>query len=316
MKNIKILLTGGGGFIGSAFLVKSPQNLNIISLDFGDNYQKLKNKMNINIKFVKGDIKDEQLIDRIMEGVDIVIHLAGGGGNRACLENPVVAVTDNIIATRFLVKKAIQHKVKRFFFASTQSVYGTFAKREMPLTEDMTPKPDDFYATLKTAAELSIMDLFNNFVIFRFSNVYGYGSGLGSQWGGVIGKFIQFGCDNSEISVFGTGEQQIDFVNIDDVIQMMLKVINNDNIRNEIINVGCGRGIPIKEVGTTVAKVGLKNFNKTITINYKQAPQDKIWPDRWLSINKANELLDWHPKISLEEGIYQMMQKYIKEKTK
>ncbi len=312
MKNkLKILVTGGGGFIGSAFLVNSTKEMEVISLDHGTNYPKLKSIVPSNVELVQGSLNNEDLLDEILRGVEVIIHFAGGGGNRACLEDPTKSLLNNVLGTRLLLKKALQYKIKRFFFASTQSVYGTFSEREMPLVEKKLQEPDDFYAALKTCAEATIMDLFNNYVIFRFANVYGYGSGLGAQWGGVIGKFIKSGCDNAEISVFGTGEQKIDFVHINDVVKVLLLTLGNQTIKSEIINVGSGKGTSIKEVGLTVAHVAQRNYNRSVNINYKPAPPDKIWPDRWLSINKAKELLHWQPQVSLEEGVNEMMNKYL-----
>ncbi len=311
MPNIRVLLTGGGGFIGSAFLLKCPQYISVLSIDHGKNYKQLKSVVGKNIELVKGDIKDYKVLDKIMEKVDVVIHLAGGGGNRACLQDPTYAVLNNIWGTHLLMQKSKQYGVKRFVFASTQSVYGTFAERRMPLTENMFPKPDDFYGALKMLAEFELKESFNNYIIFRFANVYGYGSGLGAQWGGVIGKFIKSGFDNSELSVFGNGEQRIDFIHIDDVVQIILEVLKNNNITNEVINVGSGNGYRVKDIAMIVCEVGKKKFSKHIRLNSVLAPPDKIWPDRWLSIKKAKELLNWAPKTLLEEGIYKMMKKYI-----
>lgn len=307
---MRLLVTGGGGFIGSALLLKISDTVKVISLDHGRNYAELQGAIGNNVQLVKGDIKDGKLLDELLPKVDVVMHFAGGGGNRACMNDPVKAVMDNVYGTHLLVQKALQHDIKRFLFASTQSVYVTTAKRKMPLTEDMIPKPDDFYGALKTVAEYEIMDNFNDYMIFRFANVYGYGSGLGAQWGGVIGKFIKKGCGESEITVFGSGKQKVDFIHINDAVRAILTALEKESIKNETFNIG-GGVISIEEVAKTVSKVAEEAFGRHVEIRYVPAPPDKIWPDRWLSIKKAKELLNWHPEISLEEGISEMMKKYM-----
>lgn len=308
---MKILVTGGGGFIGSTLLVRLAHEYKIICLDHGRKYPQHQALLRDNVRLVKGDITDINLMDELMQDVDIVIHLAGGGGNTACMRNPANAVMTHIYGTHLLLQKAEEYNAKRFIFASTQSVYSTFKKREMPLNEDRMLEPDDLYGALKAAAEYKIQDSMVGYVILRFANVYGYGSGLfGAEAGGAIGNFIKAAYEGSDITIFGTGEQKIDYVHISDVCRCIEMILENSSIKNEIFNVGSGELHSIEEIAKIVADVGEKMYKHNVNIKKVPAPQGKIWPDRLMSIEKIKQQLKWIPSISLREGISEMIKKY------
>ena len=311
-EKMKILMTGGGGFIGSALSVSLAPEHKIICLDHGRKYSQLRTLVGDNVKLIKGDITDINLMDEIMQDVDVVIHLAGGGGNTACMRNPAKAVMTHVYGTHLLLQKATECNVKRFIFASTQSVYSTFKKREIPLNEDMVLEPDDLYGALKAAAEYEIRDSMVDYIILRFANVYGYGSGLvgAAEAGGAIGNFIKAVCEGSDITIFGTGEQKIDYVHISDVSRCIEMILKNPSIKNEIFNIGSGELHTINEIAKIVADIGEKMYNHKVHIKRVSAPEGKIWPDRLMSIKKIKQQLNWSPSISLKEGVSEMIKKY------
>lgn len=309
---MKIFVVGGGGFIGGALLVNLPYKYKLICLDHGQRYPKLQTLIKDNVRLIEGDIADINLIDRIMqEGIDVVINLAGGGGNATCMRNPSNAVMTYTYGTHLLLQKSLKYRVKHFIFASSQSVYSTFKPRRMPLTEDMELEPDDLYGALKAAAEYEIRDSRLNYTILRFANVYGYGSGLTSvQTGGAIENFIKAVYDGSDITIFGTGEQKIDYVHIGDVSHVIEMILENSHIKNEIFNVGSGELHSIEEIAKIVSEVSEKVYKHKVNIKKIPAPEGKIWPDRLISIEKIKHKLKWRPSISLGEGIDEMMVKY------
>lgn len=311
-QKLKLLVTGGGGFIGSALLVSLSHANEILCLDHGRKYPQLQTRMQDNVRLVKGDITNIDLIDELMQDVDVVVHLAGGGGNTACTRNPANAVMTYIYGTHLLLQKAKEYNVKRFIFASTQSVYSTFKKREKPLREDLELVPDDLYGALKAAAEYEIRDSMVDYVILRFANVYGYGSGLfgAAELGGAIGNFIKAAYEGSDITIFGTGEQKIDYVHISDVCRGIEMVLENTSINNEIFNIGSGHLHSIEEIAKIVAGVGEEMYKRNVNIKKVAAPQGKIWPDRLMPIEKLKQQLNWCPSISLKKGISEMIEKY------
>ena len=123
-EKLKILVTGGGGFIGSFLVQQLSRKHEIIILDHGNRYKILKKKIKKNVEFVLGDITDEKILDRILKkNIDVIIHLAGVLGNNACMNDPVNAVISHVNGTRVLIKKSKHYHVKRFIFASSQAVY-------------------------------------------------------------------------------------------------------------------------------------------------------------------------------------------------
>lgn len=306
---MRILITGGGGFIGSHLLIKLSTKHNIICLDHGKRYPELQDIKNDNVELVEGDISDETLLDKILQkDIDVVIHLAGVLGNNACIKNPIDAVKSHIYDTHLLVQKSLNHKVKQLIFSSTQSVYSTFKKREMPLTENMKLEPDDLYGTLKMVAEYEIRDSDLNYTILRFANVFGHMKGLKNfKIGGAIENFIQAALDGDDITIFGKGGQKIDYVNVEDVANCIENVLGNNSANNEIFNVGSSSLHSIEEIATIVSNFSEKFCQNKVDIKKTPAPKGKIWPDRLMSIKKIIQKLDWKPSISIQTGIHDMM---------
>jgi len=305
---MKILITGAGGFIGSSLLAKLPKDYEIICLGHSKNYNKL--KFGDNVKLVEGEITDKKLVNDLIKDVDVVLHLAGVGGNPICLSDPVKAVSTNIHGTNVLVNAAIKNNVKRFLFASSYLAYSILKERKPPFTEEMNLEPDDFYGALKAAGESSVMN-FPNFLILRFSTVYGYGLGFGAQLGGLAFRFVQSAYNDGSIKITGSGNQKFDLLHIDDLCEVILLILKSD-IKNEIINLGCGKGVSLNDLSFNVKEVFKNELNKEIKVDNVLKEGYKEWPDHWMSIEKAKKLLDWSPKISLYDGLKEVVDKTLK----
>lgn len=307
---MRILVTGGGGFIGSYLINELSTKNQIICLD-----HKSKNAIfpkNVkNVSFVKGDVSDPKILKKAFQKpIDCVIHLAGVLGNGACMENPTNAVLSHVYGTQELCQKSIESNVKHFIFASTQSVYSTFKKRKNPLNEKMTSEPDDFYGSLKASAEFTLKNSGLNYTILRFANVFGYNPHV-SQKGGAIENFIKAVFNKSDITIYGTGKQKIDYVNIKDVSNCIKHVIKNSRTYNEIFNIGSGELHSIAEIAKMVSSTGKTLTGNQTKIKKLPAPGDKIWPDRLMSIRKIKNSLGWNPDTSFKRGIQEIMEKRI-----
>ena len=307
---MKILITGAGGFIGSTLLVNLPKNYEIICLGHSTDYDKLKEFIGDNVKLVEGEITDENFVDELMKGVDVVLHLAGIGGTPACLKDPVKAVLTNVQGTNILVNSAIRNNVKRFIFSSSYIAYSVFKERELPFTEGMSLEPDDFYGALKATAESSVAN-FPNFIILRFSTIYGYSLGFGAQLESFTIRIIQSACNEGIIKIPGSGNQKFDLLHVNDLCEAIKFLLRSD-IRSEIINIGSGKPISINELSLVIIKVFKEEFNKNIKVVNIADENYKEWPDHWMSINKAEKLLNWKPKISLYEGVKNTIKKFLK----
>ena len=304
---MKLLITGGGGFVGSSLIVRLPKNYEIICLGHAKNYNELKKHVGENVKLVEGEITDKDLVNKLMKGVDMVLHLAGVGGTPVCLQDPINAVLTNVHGTNILVDSAIKNNVKKFIFASSYLAYSVLKERKIPFTEDMELQPDDFYGALKATGESVVMH-FPNYIILRFSTVYGYGLGFGAQFGGLASRFIQSAYNSGVINIVGSGNQKYDLLHIDDLCEAIRLILESD-MKNEIINLGSGKPVSLNELGSSVAEVFKNELGKNIKIINEKKENYKEWPDRWMSIEKAKKLLNWEPKISFYDGIKEVINK-------
>lgn len=307
---MKIFVTGGGGFIGSNFINSVQDAYDVICFGHGVNYPQLIKTFGKNVQLVEGEITDRNLVSEAMKGVDIVVHLAGPAGKDACSRNPAKATLSHALGTHVVLTEAIKTGVERFVFASTHAVYSTYKKRTIPFTEDMSLEPDELYGALKSMAEYEIMDSDSDYVILRFANVYGYGNGVFvSKAGGAIGNFIKSALSGSDITIYGNGEQGIDYLNISDVCSAMKTMIEKNSVNHEIFNVGSGKLIVIADLADKVANIAKEKFNRRISVKKLPAPEGSIWPDRLMSIGKINEKIGWQPKVSIDEGISEMLER-------
>lgn len=294
-----ILITGGSGLVGRSLISALKDKYKIVCLDRAG-----RQPLDKNVEYVKGDINDEKLLDKIVRQCQTIIHLVGGGGNPACLNDPVWAVRTHILGTNLLLKKAQKYKIKKFIFASSQAVYTTFHKRVYPFTENINLEPDDFYSMLKKSAEDLIGKSGVNYAILRFANVYGKTNLI--QRGGAVNNFINSALAGFEIQIYGSGDQGIDYVNLKDVVRAIILALEKKN-QSDIYNVGSGRLVKIREIAELVQGIFKDKFNKKIKIKKIPAAADKIWPDRLMSIEKIKKDLNWRPEVSLRAGLEEMI---------
>ena len=182
----------------------------------------------------------------------------------------------------------------------------------MPLTEEMEPRPDEFYGALKASAERALIDS-GRFRVLRLSNVYGYGSGLFSLSSGVAGKFVELISKGMPLRVFGDGSQRIDYVHVDDVCRAYELALDAVEGESFVYNVGGGRPVSVKELAETAAALSEELTGRRAEVEYAPAPADKLWPDRWLSNEKIERGLGWRPSVTIEDGLREMLTNWTRE---
>lgn len=305
---MRILITGGCGFIGSYLVKQLSINHEIISLDHKSYLTVFKEKPK-NVKFFKGELSNSKTLNQIFKKkINCVIHLAGILGNVPCTENPSNATHSHIISTEKLCQKSLENGVEHLIFTSSQAVYSTFKERRNPLHEKMIELPDDFYGVLKYGAELIIKKSGLNYTIMRLSNVYGFNQNI-LQKGGAIENFTKSILSNNDITIFGKGEQKIDYIHIQDVLSCIICIINNKNSKNEIFNVGAGQNYSVIQLAHILLNNGKIFTGSNSKIKKIRAPKNKIWPDRLMSIKKSKKILNWNPQITIEEGLKEIIER-------
>ena len=255
---MKILVTGGLGFIGAHLvnaLIKQDHEVAIIdNLYHG---QKIEDFAFIKkIKFIQGDIRNLESINQICKDVEIIFHLAALSSIKDSTQNPEYCISTNINGTLNILKSSLKNNVKKVIFSSSREVYGN--AKTLPVKEETPLKPINIYGISKACNE-HLCNFFSkdhglNISIFRISNVYGKNDPGKFR---VIPSFIRKIKNNEELIING-GEQILDFIWIDDVIQILSNSINKNN--NKVFNIGSGKGTSINELAKLMISLSKKNI--------------------------------------------------------
>jgi UDP-glucuronate decarboxylase len=300
--NVNILITGGAGNIGGALarkLVINQNNYVIIIDDLSTgSLSNLPSSNYSNWKFIKADVNNIRDISAIMHSwrCDYVFHYAAVVGVQRTLKNPL-AVLNDIEGIKNILDSSKNTGVKRVFFSSSSEVYGESI--EFPQNERTTPLNSRLtYAIVKNIGEAFFKTYnkeFNlDYTIFRFFNTYGPNQTLDF----VIPKFIKAALNNTNISIYGDGNQTRTFCYIDDNIDTTLKVLNNQIHINDTINVGHD----IEYTVTELAEAVVSYLGSKSKIIYLPALEEGDMSRRKPDNTKMKKILG-KPLVSLEEGI-------------
>ena len=303
---MKILVTGGAGFIGSHLAKKLMDRKDkIVIIDNFNNYYdpKLKYDRVKNIlkgykfKLYKGDIRNFTLLEKIFkkEKLDKVVHLAAMAGVRNSLRNPLLYADVNIIGSINLLELAVKHKIKNFVFASSSSVYGN--NKKLPFSEtDSVDTPISPYAATKKADEL-IAHVYNhiyglNITALRFFTVYG-------PWGRpdmALFKFTDSIMREKPIEVYNYGKMTRNFTYVDDIVSGTIKVLDKCKGYG-VMNIGGDKEEKLTRFIEVIEKnIGKKAKKKLMPIQ----PGDV--PSTVADIRKLRKL-GWKPTTRIEVGI-------------
>ena len=307
MNNKTILVTGGAGFIGSHVCDRLLElGHKVICLDNLNNYYSPATK----IENIKHNISNPNFILQVLSitkkehmkevfktyNIDVVIHLAARAGVRPSIEHPLWYQETNVDGTVNLLELSKQHKVKKFIFGSSSSVYGE--NKKIPFSEiDDVNNPISPYAASKKACELFCYTYSYltglDIACLRFFTVYGP-RGRPEM---AIYLFTKWIMEGTAISMFGDGETMRDYTYISDIVNGIVSCIDV-NFKYEIINLGNSNPIKLKNLVSTIEKI----TGKKAKIEQKPIPKGDV-PLTYADLTKAKRLLDYEPKVSIEEGI-------------
>lgn len=241
--NNTVLVTGGAGFVGSHVVDKfCEEGFNVIVVD--NMLTGKPENLNFNAKFYNCDITSESLEKIFVETKpDYVVHLAAQISVVNSMNNPEKDASINIMGSINLLKYAKKYGVKKFIAASSAAIYGNLPA---PIEENVIPQPMSPYGlsklTMEKYIELSGLD----YLIFRFSNVYGERQAAGGE-AGVVTIFENAMKNNLPVTIYGNGEQVRDFVYVKDIAKITFKMLTS-NIKNEIVNISTNEGVTINEL--------------------------------------------------------------------
>lgn len=253
----KSLVTGGAGFIG-AHVVNDLVDMNhevVVLDDLSGGYE---DNVNSKATFIKGSITDHVLLEKLFaeHQFDYVYHLAAYAAEGLSHFIRRFNYTNNLIGSVNLINESVKNKVKCFVFTSSIAVYGA---GQTPMTEDMTPEPEDPYGIAKFAVEQDLKsahEMFGlNYIIFRPHNVYGEYQNIADRYRNVLGIFMNQLMQGKKLSVFGDGEQTRAFSYIGDVAPYIAKSVDNKAAYQQIYNVGADKEYTVNELATTIMDV-------------------------------------------------------------
>jgi UDP-glucose 4-epimerase len=305
LKNKTIFITGGAGFIANTLIKHYVANNKIVVYDnfHRDTLTASGLSDHPNVKIIKGDVLDFELLKNSMAGSDIVIHAAGIAGIDTVIKNPVQTMRVNMIGTSNALEAARQNNIKdRFVDFSTSEVFGSMAFRSTELDSTVAGSAGEArwtYAVSKLAGEHLAHAYYSQYklpvVTVRPFNVYGPG-----QTGeGAIQIFIKRALKNEDIKIDGDGNQIRAWCYVDDFVDCLIRCIEDPNAVGESFNLGNARAvITILGLAQTVCRV-LKSDSKIIF----DAPLSADIAIRIPSVEKTWEVLGFKAKVDLEEGI-------------
>ena len=249
MKNKKILITGGAGFIGSHIVDEliNDNEITIIDNLTTGSIKNLKYPEHDNLNFIKGDIRKINFND-LTSGTDYVFHLAAMASVPLSVEKPEECNDINVNSTVKLLKSAVENDVEKIVFSSSSAVYGE--NRNMPLKETEMPMPTSPYAASKASCELYLKTFYEsyglNYTALRYFNVFGPRQDKNSQYAAVIPNFISSLLEGKQAEIYGDGEQTRDFVYIGDIARANINACKSDY--NGIINIASGKKMTINRL--------------------------------------------------------------------
>ena len=298
---LKILITGGAGFLGSHIvdnLVKENHFVMVLdNLLTGDTKNIETHIENKNVLFINHDVQHH--ID-IVEDIDIVLHLASAASPKAYTQFPINTLKAGSIGTINTLGLA-KNKNSKYLITSTSEIYGN--PQESPQKEtywgNVNPiGPRSMYDEAKRFSEACVTSYHNihnvNTRIVRLFNTYGPRMKLND--GRVVTNFIYQALKNKNITIYGDGTQTRSFCFVSDTVEGIIKSLNSNS--GEVFNIGNPQEITVNEL----AEIIIKLTNSDSKIEFKELPIDdplKRKPD----ISKAKKILDWQPKVSLEDGL-------------
>jgi dTDP-L-rhamnose 4-epimerase len=353
---MNILITGGAGFIGSYVckaLLKNGHHIIVLdNLDPQIHGEKAKwpSYMPIGTENYIGDIRDRELVRKLLSKSDSVIHLAAAVGVGQSMYKIEHYCSVSVMGTAILLEEIIpiKDKIKKIIVASSMSIYGEGLYKNqlgelvmnpktrpghqmeagnwelydaqgnemipLPTTEEKPLKPESIYAVNKRDQEEMVLSFGKAYkipsVAFRMFNVYGAYQALNNPYTGVAAIFSNKLLNDEQPMVFEDGKQRRDFVHVEDVANAYALAIENNGGDGLAMNLGSGRSISVSEIAISLATILKKDIQPLVTNKFRDGDIRNCFAD----ISLIKEKLGWKPKWVFEEGVKTMTDWLISEK--
>lgn len=298
----RALVTGGAGFMGShlaELLVGRGYEVTVLD-DLSGGFRE---NVVSGARFVEGSITDDALIKKLFDSgrYEYVFHLAAYAAEGLSHFIKRFNYENNLIGSVNLINAAVNHEVKCFVFTSSIAVYGA---NQVPMTEEMEPRPEDSYGIAKHSVEQELKishEMFGlDYVIFRPHNVYGERQNIGDRYRNVVGIFMNLIMQGKPLAVFGDGEQTRAFTYIQDVAPVLADAPSHPQALNQIFNVGADVPYSVNRLAEIVCRaMGVKP-----EVTHLEARNEV--KHAFSSHEKLHRVFGFTPRFSLEEGVERM----------
>jgi nucleoside-diphosphate-sugar epimerase len=299
----RVVVTGGAGFIGShlaAALSASGARVTVLD-DLSTGHRENLDEIGGNIDFIQGSVADQDLLLKAFEDVELVYHEAAIPSVPRSVEAPRQTHIASVDGTFSLLLAARERKVRRVVYAASSSAYGD--QPTLPKSEQMAPDPLSPYAVAKLVGEYYCKVFTRVYgletVALRYFNVFGPRQDPGSQYSGVVSRFMSALFGNERPMIYGDGEQSRDFTYIDNVVAANLSAGNSKGAVGKVINVANGQRVTLNELLATLKDLTGK---QEVTAEYFD-PRVGDVKHSLADISMARELLGYESKVDLREGL-------------
>ena len=298
---MKVLVTGGAGFIGSnlvrALLARGDEVRVLDNFSTG----RRENIAGLGIEVVEGELRSYERVHNAVRDVEVVYHLGALGSVPRSVQDPLTSNAVNVEGTLNVLLASRDVGVRRVVFSSSTSVYGT--SREMPTSESSPPDPISPYGVAKLAAErycVAFSRVYDSLetVVLRYFNVFGPRQSPFSQYAAVIPLFISAIAAGEPITIHGDGEQSRDFTYVDNVVAATLSAAVAPDASGRVFNIAGGSPASVNRVAEVIGEV----IGKPVIRRQAPTRQGDI-RDSWADLTAARAVLGYEPSVSLEEGL-------------
>ena len=297
---MKVLVTGGAGFIGS-HIVEHFQGkadeirvLDNLRSGYRENLQGLEHT------FIEGSVTDRTAVREAVDGVDYIFHMAAMISVPESMEKPIECVEINTTGTLVVLEEATKAGVKKMCFSSSAANYGD--NPEVPKVETMLPEPKSPYAITKLDGEY-YCDMFTregklDTGVVRYFNVFGPRQDPGSAYAAAVPIFIDKAAKNETITIFGDGEQTRDFTFVENVVDANLAGTEAPNCAGRVFNIACGARITVNRLAELLGEyLGVR----VPAVHVERRPGDVM--HSLADIGAARDGLGYEPGIGVEDGL-------------
>jgi UDP-glucose 4-epimerase len=300
---LKILVTGGAGFIGSNIvkLILEFGHEPVVFDDLSSGYQE---NLLPGVAFYHNDVRDQKSLAQAAKGCQVILHLAASVGNKRSIDHPVHDAEVNLLGTLNVLEVARLHSINRVVYSSSAGIFGEL--RTLPISEDHPQDPDTPYGTSKLAAEKMCL-VYNKLygmsnTCLRYFNVYGPHQRY-DAYGNVIPIFVNQVLRCKPMTIYGDGEQTRDFLNVRDVAEANLRATCAVEGVKGVYNIGSGKRITINHLAQLVQETA----GISVSVQYAPPRQGDV-RDSLADIRAASAAFGFKPSVSLEHGLKEYWQ--------